>query len=55
MDLSRLLIASVLLAFSGQSLALFMPEEFTISTDTTATADSGCGANLGPIRESAEH
>jgi|GEM_PF-5145740 len=46
MDLTRLLIAGILLAFSGQSHALFMPEGFTISTDTATTADEGCGLSL---------
>ena len=43
MDLIRLLLAAALLVFSGQSMALFMPEEFTISTDTTVVPDEGCG------------
>ena len=45
MDLVKCLIATLLLPFSSQSLALFMPDGFTVSTDTTATADdSGCGS-----------
>jgi hypothetical protein len=53
MDLRRLLIAGILLAFSGQSPALFMPEEFTISTDTATTPSDGCGVSLDQIRDPA--
>ena len=44
MDLVRCLIAAGLLVFSGQSLALFMPDGFTVSTDSTVVSDEGCGA-----------
>ena len=55
MDLTKLLVASVLLVLSGQSQALFMPEEFTISTDTTVTTEEGCGAIVSTERDAAEH
>ena len=53
MDLIRTVLATVLLLSSTQSLALFMPEEFTISTDTTVQTDSGCGLIVSPIFDSA--
>jgi hypothetical protein len=53
MDLTRLLIAGILLVCSGQALALFMPEEFTISTDTATTTNDGCGASLDRVRDPA--
>jgi len=43
MDLVRCIIAAGLLVFSGQSLALFMPDGFTISTESTVASDEGCG------------
>ena len=41
MDSFRYLIAVLLLVFSGQSLALFMPDGFKINTDMTVTATEG--------------
>lgn len=55
MDLTRILIAAVLLACSGQSLALFMPEEFKISTETTVASDGGCGVSAAPSKDAVEH
>ena len=55
MDLQRVLIASLLLVFSGQAMALFMPEEFSISTDTTVVSDGGCGFSVDRLQDSAEH
>ena len=46
MDLMRCLITAGLLVFSGQCLALFMPEGFTVSTDATAGSDEGCGVMI---------
>lgn len=43
MKLNRYLLAALLLTFSGQSLALFMPEGFKINTDTSVVDDGGCG------------
>ena len=43
MDLLRLLLATALLLFSVQSQALFMPEEFKITSDSTVSSDEGCG------------
>lgn len=40
---NRYLLAVLLLTFSGQSLALFMPEGFKINTDTSVVEDGGCG------------
>jgi len=37
MSSSRCFIAILLLVFSGQSLALFMPVETRVNTDTTDT------------------
>lgn len=54
MDLIRLFLATALLVFSSQSLALFMPEEFKISTDTTVTADEGCGVVISVFTEPTE-
>jgi hypothetical protein len=43
MNLIRLFIAALLLLLSGQSLAVFMPAGFQISTDTTDVSnDIGC-------------
>lgn len=43
MDLIRCLLATLLLVFSGQSLALFMPDGFKVDTDNVAESDGGCG------------
>ncbi|MBT8130528.1 MAG: hypothetical protein KJP10_11085 [Gammaproteobacteria bacterium] len=43
MKLNRYLLAALLLTFSGQSLALFMPDDFKINTDTSVVDDGGCG------------
>ncbi len=55
MDLMKILIAAVLLACSGQSLALFMPEDFKISTETTDASDGGCGVATAPLRDAVKH
>ena len=55
MDLIRLFLATALLVFSSQSLALFMPEEFKISTDTTAGSDEGCGVIMTVLPGSTEY
>ncbi len=52
MDLIRSALATALLFASTQALALFMPEEFTISTDTSVPTESGCGV-ISPIKDSA--
>jgi hypothetical protein len=43
MDLMKYLLATLLMAYSSQSMALFMPEGFNISTDVKVESDSGCG------------
>ena len=43
MDLLRLLLATALLLFSVQTQALFMPEGFTITSESTVPSDEGCG------------
>lgn len=43
MDFFRCLLATLLLVFSGQSLALFMPDGFKVSTDTAIESEEGCG------------
>jgi hypothetical protein len=43
MKLNRYLLAALLLTFSSQSPALFMPEGFKINTDTSDVDDGGCG------------
>jgi len=43
MDLIRCLLATFILVFSSQSLALFMPEGFKVDTDNAAESDGGCG------------
>ena len=43
MNLSRFYLAVLLLIFSGQSLALFMPAGFKINTDVAVVSkDDGC-------------
>jgi hypothetical protein len=43
MEFFRCLLAGLLLVFSGQSLALFMPDGFTVNIDKDAIKDEGCG------------
>lgn len=43
MEFIRCLMAGLLLVFSGQSLALFMPDGFTVSTEVDVVSDEGCG------------
>ena len=43
MDFIKYPLATLLLVYSAQSMALFMPEGFRINTDTKAESDSGCG------------
>ncbi|MGB5276940.1 MAG: hypothetical protein WBO73_03470 [Gammaproteobacteria bacterium] len=40
----RCLLAGLMLAVSGQSQALFMPDGFTINIDKEDIPDEGCGA-----------
>jgi hypothetical protein len=44
MEFFKYLAASLLLVFSCQSHALFMPDGFKINTDNDAESDGGCGA-----------
>jgi len=44
MDLFRCLLATLLLVFSCQSQALFMPDGFKVNTDNDMASDEGCGA-----------
>jgi hypothetical protein len=50
MDLFRCLLATFLLVFSSQSLALFMPEGFKVDTDTAAESDGGCGVIITELK-----
>ena len=50
MDLMRCLLATFLLVFSSQSLALFMPEGFKVNTDNTAESDGGCGVIAAELK-----
>lgn len=50
MDLFRCLIATFLLVFSGQSLALFMPDGFKVDTDNATESDGGCGVTVIEIK-----
>ena len=54
MDLIRCLVTSLLLVFSGQSLALFMPDGFTVNTDAAEESDGGCGSLTIDLREYGE-
>jgi hypothetical protein len=47
MDLLRCLLATLLLVFSTQSLALFMPDGFEVDTDNATDTDGGCGLIVG--------
>jgi len=37
------MLATAMLLFSGQSMALFMPEGFSIKAEIDAVSDPGCG------------
>jgi hypothetical protein len=50
MDLFRCLLATFLLVFSSQSLALFMPDGFKVDTDNSTESDGGCGAIVSEIK-----
>ena len=50
MDLFRCLVTSLLLVFSGQSLALFMPDGFTVNTDVAEDSDGGCGVIITELK-----
>ena len=50
MDLFRCLVTSLLLVFSSQSLALFMPEGFKVDTDNAAESDGGCGVIITELK-----
>ena len=54
MDLIRCFLATLLLVFSGQSLALFMPEGFTVTSDAAAESDGGCGSRTIELWEFGE-
>jgi hypothetical protein len=43
MELIRCALAGFLLVFSSQVSALFMPEGFSINTDSDASSEEGCG------------
>jgi hypothetical protein len=53
MDFIKYLLATLLLFFSSQSMALFMPEGFKINTDVTAESDGGCGVSGFQFEETA--
>lgn len=55
MDLLRLLLATALLLFSVQTRALFMPEGFTITSESTAPSDEGCGVIGVESPQAVEH
>ena len=50
MDLIKCLFATFILVFSSQSLALFMPDEFKVTTDSTTESDGGCGVSVSDIK-----
>ena len=50
MDLFRCLLATFLLVFSSQSLALFMPDEFKVDTDNATESDGGCGVIITELK-----
>ena len=54
MDLFRCLLASLLLTFSGQSMALFMPDGFTVNSEAAGESDGGCGSISTDLREHGE-
>ena len=43
MGFIRYFTATLLLVFSCQSQALFMPEGFKVNTDSDAVSEEGCG------------
>jgi hypothetical protein len=43
MEFIKCLLATMLLLYSTQSMALFMPDGFSIKTDTRVESDGGCG------------
>ena len=50
MDTFRCLLATFLLVFSSQSLALFMPDGFKVDTDNATESDGGCGVIVTEIK-----
>jgi len=50
MDIFRCLLATFLLVFSSQSLALFMPDGFKVDTDNATESDGGCGVIVTEIK-----
>ena len=54
MDLFRCLLATFLLVFSSQSLALFMPDGFKVDTDNAAESDGGCGVIITELKSFGE-
>ena len=55
MDLIRCLLATFLLVFSSQSLALFMPDGFKVNTDNTTESDGGCGVIVTELKTFGEN
>lgn len=51
MDFYRCLLAGFLLVFSGQSLALFMPDGFKVNTDQSVESEEGCGSIVREFKE----
>jgi hypothetical protein len=54
MDLIRCLLATFILVYSSQSLALFMPDGFVVTTDNATEADEGCGLIVTENKASGE-
>ncbi len=52
MDFIRCLLTTLLLVFSSQSLALFMPDGFTVSAEKAGESDEGCGMIVTELKES---
>jgi len=50
MALIRCLLATLLLVFSGQSLALFMPDGFKVNTDNAVESEEGCGVIVTELK-----
>ncbi len=44
MGFVKYMVAGAMLLFSGQSIALFMPEGFSIKAEIDAVSDQGCDA-----------
>lgn len=55
MDFIKCLLATFLLVFSSQSVALFMPDGFKVNTDNAVESEEGCGIIVTEMKEFAEN